>query len=254
MRVVVGEMIRTSSLHETCHELFAGYPLATTTANRSGTVCSMILMLQDGEDVRFFVLSRDCHEHGTRYSLRSWRAADIVYIENEGNTAISDTVIDTLTRGVPIPQDRSLFGWTSGSAISALVAVYTTYTPMWPEPSWMVMPRAEDPEAQWPPFTDEPLFGQWFWEDYRAGDIVSVADLIAATPDTVFWVDTKAVLGSDCCAIVRDIESPEGHTLQGGRYVYHEALRAGKTVPSLRTLLTWDAKTDLTPRFRRTGH
>jgi hypothetical protein len=254
MRMVVGEMIRTTSLYEMCHELFAGYPLASATANPSGTFCSMILMLQDGDDVKFFVLSRDRHEQKVRYSLRSWRAADIVDIEDDGSAAIPDTVINAVMRGVPLPQDGSLFGGISRGAIRALVAVYTTYTPAWPEPSWMVMPRAEDPKTQWPPFTNVPLFGHWFWEDYRAGNIVAIGDLIAATPDTVFWVGTREILGSDCCAIVRDVRSPEGHMLQHGRYVYHEALRADKAVPSLTELLANYEKTDLAPRFRRAKH
>ena len=39
---------------------------------------------------------------------------------------------------------------------------------------------ADVPEALWPPFTDEPLFGSWFWNQYRAGGIVCLDDLIAA--------------------------------------------------------------------------
>jgi len=42
--------------------------------------------------------------------------------------------------------------------------------------------------------------------------------------------------------------------LQRGRYVYYQALRAGKPVPSLRVLLAATGKIDLAPRFRRTGY
>jgi hypothetical protein len=70
----------------------------------------------------------------------------------------------------------------------------------------------------------------WSWLD----------DLIAGTPGTVCWINTKAVLGSDCCAVARDITSPEGHTLRRGRYVYYEALRK---------LLAAADRADLASRF-----
>ena len=76
-------------------------------------------------------------------------------------------VVNALTSGVPLPQDGSLFGWTHGGAVTALVAVYTQYTPTSPVPVWTIMPLAGVPEPQWPPFTDERLFGPWFWEHFR---------------------------------------------------------------------------------------
>ena len=51
--------ICTNSLYEASHELFDGYPLATRTVNRSGSVRSMVLMLQEGDVDGFFVLSQD---------------------------------------------------------------------------------------------------------------------------------------------------------------------------------------------------
>jgi hypothetical protein len=100
---------------------------------------------------------------------------------------------------------------------------------------------------------EEPDFGKWFWKHYRAGSINSLRSLIAAAPGVVFWADTKAVLGSDCCAVARDLRSPEGYVLPRGRYVYYEALRAGKPVPSLQTLLTTADRIDLATRFHRYG-
>jgi hypothetical protein len=41
-----------------------------------------------------------------------------------------------------------------------------------------------------------------------------------------------------------------GFKLERGRYVYRQALRAGKPVSSLRVLLADTGKTDLAPRFR----
>ena len=247
-------MICTSSLYEACYELFAGYPLAASAVNHRGTIRSMVLMLRDGDEARFFILLHDCSEDQPFYSLHPWRGGDIVDIRADSRAAVSDLFVDAVARGLPIPRHGSLFGWSCEDTVTALIAVYAEYTPASPEPGWSVMPLADIPEMLWPPFTGERLFGQWFWEHHRAGNIVSVVDLIAGTPDTVFWTDTKAILGSDCCVVARDIRGPEGPTLQYGRYVYYQALRADKPVPSLTALLADASKTDLASRFRGPVH
>jgi hypothetical protein len=246
-------MIRTSSLYEACQQLFVGYPLAARTVNRIGPVSSMVLMLQDGGDGGFFVLTRDHAEGQPFYSLSPWRSPGSVDINLAADSAVPDLFANAIAHGVPIPRHGSLFGWDDGGAITALIAVYAKYTLESPAPTWATMPLTGIPEAQWPPFTDERLFGQWFWERYRARNIVALGGLIAGTPDTVFWADTKATLGSDCCIVARDIRSTDGHTLSRGRYVYYQALRAGKPVPSLRVLLAGADKIDLAPRFRPHG-
>jgi hypothetical protein len=209
----------------------------------------MVLILRDGDDARFFVLSQDSREDRRNYSLRPWRAACIADIDADSG-AVADVAVDAVTRGVPIPDDRSLFGWIHGDAVTALVAVTTTYTSACPEPCWAVMPLVGTPESQWPPFTDECLFGSWFWEHLQIRNIVSVSDLIARNPYTAFWVNTQAILGSDCCAVAHDIGSPKGPTLQRGRYVYSDALRADKPVPPLDVLLADNGKTDMSPQFQ----
>jgi hypothetical protein len=164
--------------------------------------------------------------------------------------AVSDTVMTVLTRGIPIPRDRSLFGWRQDDYVTALVPVYTTFTPQYPEPFWAVMPRVA------PPRRDGLLLPTSIYSargsgSTTGGDLVSVDSLIAEVPGTVFWTDTKAILGSDSCAVAHNIKSPEGFMLERGCYVYHRALRAGTPVPSLRALLADAGKTDLAPRFRR---
>jgi hypothetical protein len=208
----------------------------------------MVLMLRDGNDAKFFVLSHDCGEDQPFYSLRPWPAGDAANIETHASD-VPGVVVKAVTRGVPIPRHGSLLGWARGNDITALIAFYAKYSLASPDPYWSTMPLADIPEALWPPFTDERFFGCWFWEYYRAGSISSLDDLIAGTPGTVFWANTNAVFGSDCCAVARDITSPEGHTLRRGRYVYVEALRAGKPVPPLQTLLAAMDKTDLASRF-----
>ena len=243
-------MISTSSLYGVCHELFAGYPLAANSVNPSGTIRSMVLMLQDGDDSEFFVLSHNCDEGRPFYSIYPWRSEGIVDIGADNSATVPDMVGDALTCGVPIPRHGSLFGWACEDAVTALVVVYAKYTTVSPKPSWAVMPLAGVEEAQWPPFTGERLFGHWFWEHYRAQSIIYLGGLIAETPNTVFWTDTKAILGSDCCVVACDVRSPEGPTLRRGRYVYDLALRAGKPVPSVEVLLADPGKTDLAPRFQ----
>lgn len=243
-------MLRTSSPYEACHTLFARYPQAVGAVDPSRTVYSMVLMLPDGHDAGFFVLSRQDGESGSSYSLWSWPAGDVVDIDAEGRAPVPGQAVNAVTRGVPIPRDGSLLGWTRSGEVTALIVIYASYTLAHPEPGWAVMPRAGTPEAMWPSFTGGTLFGHWSWEQYRAGCIVSLDRLIAAVPDTFCWVDTTAILGSNCCVVARDITGPSGYTLRRGRYVDYEVLRAGKAVPALEALLADPGKIDLAPRFR----
>jgi hypothetical protein len=242
-------MVRISTLYEACHELFASYPLAVGPVEDGGrTTQSMLLMLLDGDDAQFYTLSRG--DGNAPYWFQAWPAGSIVTIDGDCGAAISDEVLNALTSGVPIPRNGSLFGWTHGDAITALLPIHSEYTPASPEPSWAVMPLVGIPEAQWPPFTGKRFFGAWFWDGSREGRIKLLADLIAKSPGTIYWVDTKAILGSACCAVTRDVSSPEGYTLRGGRYVYYKALRAGQPVPRLTTLLADTNKIDLALLFR----
>jgi hypothetical protein len=245
-------MIRTDSAYEACYKLFAEYPLAVTDTDFGGRTRSMVLMLRKDNEIRFFVLSHDCEAHRSSFWLFPWHTNGITGIEPGGN--VPGEAANAVKYGIPIPRDGSLFGWISDKAVTALVTVRARYTPTSRTPSWAAMPLVDIPEAQWPPFTGKRLFGQWFWKHYRAGNLISVADLIAKTCDTVFWVDTRAVLGSDCCAVTRDVVSPDGYTLRQGWYVYYKALRKGKHVPSLAILRANAAITDLAPLFRPHEH
>ena len=239
-------------LDRECYDLFSSYPLAVSSVNNKGTIQSMILMLRHGYNTEFYVLSRDYVAGQSSYSLRRWPQEEAPDI-GAGEPDLPDVAVKVLTWGVPIPRHGSFLGWVGLGRVTALVAIYAKCGPASPDPYWTVMPLAGVPEAQWPPFMEEPDFGKWFWKHYRAGSINSLRSLIAAAPGVVFWADTKAVLGSDCCAVARDLRSPEGYVLPRGRYVYYEALRAGKPVPSLQTLLTTADRIDLATRFHRYG-
>jgi hypothetical protein len=241
-------MIGTSSLYEACHELFERYPQAVRAANSSATVSLMVLLLRVGSSERFVVLSRDCREAELRYRLRPWRAKGGTDITAAGPSG-PDSIVEAITRGVAIPQNEHLFGWKARTQLTALIVFYTRYTRDSPEPTWAVMPLAGSPEKQWPPFAGERLLGQWFWEHYQAGNVVSVNRIVAGNANTLFWANTQAILGSNCFAVTRDIGSPDGYTLRRGRYVYQEALQAGRPVPPLEMLLADTSKVDLAPRF-----
>jgi hypothetical protein len=245
-------MIRTKSLYETCHELFTRYPVAAETVDEKSLIHSMVLLLSDDEDARFYVLVADRTTGRTTFSLFPWRADGSVDIEPMSD-AIPDIFVRALTHGAPIPRDGSLFGWIQEDAVTTLVGVQARYTPASPVPSWAVMPLASIPRAEWPPFTGVRLFGPWFWEYYWAEKIVLLDDLIAGTVDLVFWVDSKGVLGSGCCAVAHEVRGTAGYTLRQGCYVDYVALQSGKSVPSLAQLLASPDKVDLGPQFKVTG-
>ena len=250
-QMVVRGRIRTASLHEVCQGLFSDYPLAERAVDYSGAIHSMVLMLREDEDVRFFVLSRGCGDASFRYSLCPWPVGDVVDIETEGSGPVPDVIVRTLAHGVPLPRHGSIFGWTERDTVTALVVIYTEYEPARPLPRWTVMPLVGTPCQDWPPFTSKRFFGNWFWEYYRAGSLVSLDGVIAESANTVFWVNTRAILGSDCCVVARNVSGRAHYTLRRGCYVYSEALRAGKRVPSLAQLLADTGKVDLAHRFQR---
>jgi hypothetical protein len=238
----------TGSLYKMCGDLFTGCPLAVETSP-DGSFRSMVLTRDDG-DGGFFVLMRDDDEGQPFYSISRWRAPGGVDIGADTDAAIPELFADAIAHGAPIPRHGSLFGWHDGRTITALIAIYAQYTPATPEPSWATMLLAGIPEPRWPKFvTGERAFGHWFWEAYRDRNFVSLADLIAANPGVVFWVDTVAILGSGCCVVKHDIGSPDGPILRRGRYVYYQALQEHKPVPSLETLLADTGRIDLAARF-----
>jgi len=244
-------MIYTASLYETCGELFDSFPLAARDVDPAGPIRSMVLMLREEDDARFFVLAQGGGEGGPLYSLCPWPAGDVVDIDARGRAPVPEVLVRAVTRGIPLPRHGSVFGWVDRASVGALIVIYTDGAPGRPQPRWSVMPFAGLPESHWPPFTGRTFFGEWFWGDYWAGGIVSLDQVIARAPGSVFWVNTRAVLAAYSCAVARDIVSPDGHALRRGRYVYWEALRSGRPVPSLTALLADPEKIDMAPRFRR---
>jgi hypothetical protein len=243
--------IKSLSTAETCRELFAGYPLAVTPISHDGAVRSMVLMLQDADDVAFFDLTRHGGSDEPTYSLCAWGSGDVIDFGADGTSAPPELARKVVTRATPIPRHGSLWGWRSGDMLTALLTVHASYSPEHPEPRWAVLPLAGIPRAEWPPFTGEPRLGQWFWS-YR-GDcrIVYLNDLIAGTPDTVFWIAADPSPDRGFCVVAQDIKSPEGYVMCRGSYVYYRIQLSGAQLPSPSTLLSRTDLIDLAPRLRR---
>jgi hypothetical protein len=242
-------MVPVGRAYLACRYLFNEYPLAVSAVDHIPSLHTMVLMLREGERVRFFVLMRIRSKSSTDYTLSQWRATGAVEIAADGGE-VPERVATVVEQGIPIPRDGSLFGWADQEIVTALIMVYASYRPDSPVPAWSVMPLVGMPELRWPPFSGEGFFGRWFWKDYRAGNIVLLDGLVAASPGIVFWLDTYQALGSDCCVVASDIKTSEGRILRRGKYLGTTALRAGVAVPSLTTLLAGAHKTDLAPRFQ----
>lgn len=231
-------------LYAKCQEFFTHYPLATRGANRVDARRSMVLLLQEAGTPKYFILLQEDQAGRHRYWLRRWHEKDLVEIDVNGASEIPQLFVSALANGVPVPRDGLLFGWRRLEDVTALLAVYARYSRACTEPFWSLMPLTGIPEAHWPPFAGQRFLGTWFWAYQRAGDIISLTDLIRQNKDTVFWVDTDATLGSGCLVVAHDLTGTQGFRLKSGRYVHHTALRAGKPIPPLDVLLK-GTKTDL---------
>src|SRR5271166_2760429 len=143
-------MTSADSLYQACGERFAAYPLAVEAVD---SVCSMVLLHQDGGEASFFILASERDAGRPSYSVRRWRSSDGTRIDPGADTATPRVFADAILCGVPVPRHGSLMGWRDDEGtITALIAFYAEYTPQSPVPSWAPMPRADTPETRWPPF------------------------------------------------------------------------------------------------------
>lgn len=234
----------------TCQQKFARHPHAIRMFRSDGHVIhEMVIMLRDGDVVDFRVLERHSIGSARFYCLYPWPDGEAVMISRD--EPVSPAAAEAVIQGVPLPQHGSLFGWSNGDSFTALIPAYTDPTATSSLPSWSVMPLADSPENQWPPFAGERYFGEWFWDDLQAGHLVSLATLVARTTDTVFWADTKSSLGSDTCVVAKDVTGADGLTLRRGAYVYAGVLRSHLSIPSLADLLADPTTVDIAEYFAR---
>jgi hypothetical protein len=241
-------------LYDTCRDMFVDYSAAVSSVDDVCGTRSMVLMLRDGSHTSFFTLMCDLVESKPVYYIRPWRGRGTVGVKANDGTIVPDAIANAVIHGIPIPRDGSLFGWKNGTEITTLMVVYATYMPTHPEPSWSVMPRTDIGQALWPPFTGEPLFGDWFWRYLGDGRIISLDELIWNSPGAVFWVDMEFDFSRGCCAVAHKIMTRDGYTFGSGCYVYYQELKVGTPVPTLGELLADPRRIDLAPRFGVSPH
>ena len=237
-------MSTTSTLTEAAERLFADYPQAASieAVSRYGADRSMTVAVFNDDEPRFFIVGRDVEPDGPLFTVRQRRTTDVACLSDE-TIPLPGWAADAVTCGLPIPPHGALYGWADRGRITAMIPFYGDGL----EPGSFLMPEAD--AADWPPFAGEKVLGPWLWEYYRAGRIVNLGPVIAGSPGAVFWTAGVAPLEWGCCAVARDLASPDGWTFPSGRYVYGGELQAGVAVPSLETLLADPGATDLAPRF-----
>jgi hypothetical protein len=245
----------TDTLYETAEAMFRQYPLAV------GPVCAeqafMVLMRADRADPAFLALH--CVGDGVPNPpfvltiLNDPSDDDRLIIHSDGRTEAYGfwDAVDAaamLAAAVPVPRDGSLCAFVWRGNVTALIATYISAEDdaQVPDVSWSVMPLAEAPEGTWPPFTGQPCIAPDFWWYFEAGCVVNLAELVAANPGAIFWVPT----GDDDGVIAVPHPVADGtFTLPEGRYVWHQALRAGTPIRDMDELLADAAAVDLGPRF-----
>src|SRR5438477_1566397 len=116
-------MVPASRAYLACRYLFDEYPLAVSAVDHVPAMHTMVLMLRDGEDVRFFALMRIRGRGGTDYTLSRWRATSAVEVAADGGE-VPDLVATGVEQGIPTPRDGSLFGWAYQEIVTALIVVY----------------------------------------------------------------------------------------------------------------------------------
>lgn len=238
-------MTTTASLHETCEALFTRYPLAVNSND------SMTLMLDTSADPEFFTLIRwpaDDRDPATCFDLCRWRIPDVVgRIEAETDAADLPAAAGILASCVPWPREGTMAGWVDGGIVTAVAPFHTAPGAGHPAPSATVMLPADGVSGE--PFTSRDEFGSWFWDYVQSGDVISLDAGIGRVPGVFFWV-TPPGARSGVLAVARDVTLPGGYVVPGGRFVWHESLRAGDAVSSLRDLLADAGATDLASRFQ----
>lgn len=103
------EVIETASVYPACGELLASFPWPPRDMDGSGTIRSMVLVLRDADDPRFFVVAQGCREGGPLYSLCRWPAGDVPDV-GPGGRAVPGALADGVIRSVPPLPHGSIFG------------------------------------------------------------------------------------------------------------------------------------------------
>jgi hypothetical protein len=240
--------VRATTAHSACARLFREYPLAVEPGDLEGELHLITLMVIRESGPEFYLLTRQVDSE-VIYSLTSWDDSDRADIDS--GDKIPPDKMDVLLHAVPLPRDGSLFGALRGQEVTGLLQVGTHPLPGSPEPRFSVLVPAGTPRGQWPPAASEGLFGSWFWDGCKAGRIVDLAPVIAATENTVIAVPADGIPGAGgYLTVVRVPLSGGRWTLPAGVYAYKDAVAAGTRIPPADKALASPGLIDLGPRFR----
>lgn len=245
-------MTTTTTLYDTCEDLFARYPLAVRNVTEDGTVRSMTLV---APGARYSVLVADTGQEVPFFTLGTWGPGPSADIERDGTLSDSGADVSAITEGTPLPRDGSMLGWTDRGRVGALILSWTAYSPEMAEPSWSLMLPVGPSAYPHLPIADRRPMGAWVWEGLAGGSVADLSGLIGESPGGAFWADLDPGdgNGSGCIVVPADVTDRAGLVLPAARYAFGLAAEDRARVPSLEALLADPAKVDLAPRFQHSN-
>lgn len=224
-----------------CRILFKEHDLAV---RRDQYASVMVITLGERQT---YLLRQYSTKPGFTLSKRSYCGGEVMPLcEITPDTiSVPNWAEEVLTQGMPIPVNWSLLGWKVDGVVTAVIATFTSARDE-PDPTWLPIVRIGSDVSQWPQFVTDSYeeIGQWLWNGYNNGDLVSLAKLIADTSESVYWVEGEE---SSYLYVKHDVVY-EGITLPAGAYAFSERVKAGLQEPSEAVL---EGRHDLAPDFQK---
>ena len=211
-----------------CAALYEGYPLAVGVADG---LRRMVLMTSAGRLPAFHDLIQD--GPGT-YVLQPWGKRPVAEFTPGSGPAMPPEAAAVLAGGVPLPRDGSLVGFFDGTGHVAAVLA-TSHEP--PRPAFSMMPRADLRQTEWPPATDEPSFGPWFWQLLADEAAADLEPFIVANPGAAYAATGETVPGGTAVVITEPLLVAGRYILPAGVFVHWRELARGETIPPIGDLL-----------------
>lgn len=232
-----------------CEQLFTRYPEAVALHSpEGGGARSMVLASMADDKARFFILTK---RNDSLFSISTWNPRERAIQEVIPGEPVREDFARVITDGVPVPRDRTVLGWVTNRAVTAILTVHGGY-PTGADaaarvPEIQVMPMAGTIVLDWPPFTSNPLADGRFWDYVDRGDIVDLACLLAKCPGQAFLADCPSGQGyaRAACVVVTANLVAEEYWLPAGVYADQWMLREGIPAPRAGQLLALPGTVDL---------
>lgn len=228
--------------YDMCGQLFALTPAVEPITER-------ITLLVGTETYQHLTLTRRGVERRS-YVLSDWSGERVVVVE-EGGARVQQGIdperlgefLGWALNGVPIPRNGTIFGEIRGVSVkraASLLVFHSERPPHEPEMEVLI-------DADLPP-DSRPASYRWlrlpptFWEAWRRGTIVDLAEHFKQRPETVFRMTIRRH-NVRVFAVAHDI-TVGSVTLPKGRFVAAAALWAGRPISPLPALLDYERKDD----------